>query len=247
MDRKIVLLGDLGEKFGAEWSASANTIVDSIKLIECQTTGFKQYMLQALEAGLDLAVLCGDTLIEDERELLLENIPGNTIYISLIPSGSKGLGKILAAVAIAVFAFYAPQIFATPKTLLGAEVAVTPGWVGTFQAVATAISINLALQGVSELLVKTPDTIEEEDAGNIFSGPENTTKQGKPVPLLYGRLLVGGSVLSVDISSTTEEQYGNTISTSGLGGALESGYYGSDQELMGGSLTSSTQADFVLN
>ena len=40
-------------------------------------------------------------------------------------------------------------------------------------------------------------------ASYTFSGPVNTTAQGQPVPVGYGRLIVGGAVISAGI--TTEE------------------------------------------
>ncbi|MNL81044.1 Bacteriophage lambda tail assembly protein I [compost metagenome] len=39
----------------------------------------------------------------------------------------------------------------------------------------------------------------ENGASYNFNGPVNTTAQGNPVPLLYGRMIVGSSVISAGI------------------------------------------------
>ena len=223
MDRKIILLGDIGDKFGKEWSGSVDTITDAFKLIECQTKGFKEYIIRALESGLDAAIMVGSEVIEDG--IALGSISKDDIIIALIPAGSRsGFGKILAAIAIAVFAFYlGPTVFAATvsgPTVIGGGIGVIGA---TTQATLYAVAANLALAGVSELLVKTPRTKDAEAAGNVFGGPSNTIKQGKPLPLLYGQLLVGGSPISIQFTTGVVQEVGpgrstNTGSTTGAGG-----------------------------
>ena len=37
------------------------------------------------------------------------------------------------------------------------------------------------------------DQFEEESKAKLFNGPANVAKQGVPIPLLYGELVVGGA------------------------------------------------------
>lgn len=203
MDRKIILLGDMGEKYGREWVCGESNISDALKLIECQTEGFKQYIIGALEAGLEAAIMVGSEIIDDEIQI--SNISNNDIYISLIPAGSKGFGKILAGIAIALFAFY----FAIPAgaaTSVGGSATVPISQFGFaaggfIQTGLYALAANLAIAGVTELLTKLPKTAAAEVDGKIFNGPGNSTKQGQPLPLLYGQLLVGGAPISIDFTA----------------------------------------------
>lgn len=71
---------------------------------------------------------------------------------------------------------------------------------GTFATLlAGVIQVGL-LFGISLLLApKPPDTDQKKDDNYLFSGPENTTSQGAPVPLIYGRCFVGSVVGSAGV------------------------------------------------
>ena len=43
----VKLMGELGEKFGTDWHMATSSFRDIFKLIDCQTEGFKQYILEA--------------------------------------------------------------------------------------------------------------------------------------------------------------------------------------------------------
>lgn len=221
MDRKIILLGELGEKFGTEWFGRADTVADAFKLIDCQEEDFKPYILGALDAGLDAAIMIGDQILEDGVEL--NKITKDDIIIALIPAGSKsGFGKILAAIAIAIFAWYmGPIIFTQAATPTGTAATITGGGTGAIsaglQSALYAIAANLAVAGVTELLAKVPKTRDSEIEGSLFIGPTNTVKQGQPLPLLYGKLLIGGTPISVNFSGgNLPEQTGSIVTNTGV-------------------------------
>jgi predicted phage tail protein len=71
--------------------------------------------------------------------------------------------------------------------------------------VSSAIGWGLVLGGVSSLLFtpKTHDPAATERPENkpsyAFNGPVNTTAQGNPVPVGYGRLRVGSQVISAGL------------------------------------------------
>jgi predicted phage tail protein len=65
--------------------------------------------------------------------------------------------------------------------------------------------VGLMLGGVIELLspvpkIKEPEERPENKPSYLFNGPVNTTAQGHPVPLGYGRLLIGGGIVSAGVS-----------------------------------------------
>ena len=65
-------------------------------------------------------------------------------------------------------------------------------------ALAGTLGISVGLMGISELLSPTPDVPEEAEtlANYAFSRVANITRVGTPVPIAYGRLFVGSSVIS---------------------------------------------------
>jgi len=50
------------------------------------------------------------------------------------------------------------------------------------------------MSGVTGYL--TPDSPSEAGKSYLFDGPQNNVKQGVPVPLCYGELIVGGAVMN---------------------------------------------------
>ena len=78
---------------------------------------------------------------------------------------------------------------------------------GPLASFVTQVGMSLALGGVAQILAPTPNTPEpKESAENtpsyLFNGAVNTTAQGHPVPIGYGRLIVGSAVISASIVTT---------------------------------------------
>ena len=61
---------------------------------------------------------------------------------------------------------------------------------------------GMIVGGVIGLLTPVPKTPGSADNGNsyYFNGPVNTVQQGVPVPLIYGRCLVGSQIISAHTS-----------------------------------------------
>lgn len=73
----------------------------------------------------------------------------------------------------------------------------------------TPLGIGLVLQGVAEMISPTPnDTPESTDPSSRsynFSGLQQTSREGVPVPLVYGEIITGSIVLSVKIEKDDEK------------------------------------------
>ena len=58
--------------------------------------------------------------------------------------------------------------------------------------------------GITELLSprpkKTDQSARQDGTSYFFDGPVNTTQQGVPVPLIYGRVLVGSQAISAKVT-----------------------------------------------
>ena len=107
--QRVVLLGDMGKRFGETWEMNVDYLKDIFKLIECQRPGFKQYLLECHESGTDFTLKRGEEFVGEE-ELLL-SVGDEDIIITAVPAGAKsGIGKLLAAIAIIAFIFFAPVL-----------------------------------------------------------------------------------------------------------------------------------------
>jgi predicted phage tail protein len=121
--------------------------------------------------------------------------PAGAAPISFVPvvAGAGAVGRILAGIAIIAFAI----------VTAGAGIA----GLGLGFSASTAISIglvgaSLVIGGVAQLLTPTPSTSKDEGDPRksfSFSGIQNTSRAGVPVPVVYGETLVGSVVISAGI------------------------------------------------
>lgn len=183
--QKVILVGELA-KFGEVWHTQCKDIASIIKLISCQAEGFRKYLIDSYDAGLNVEIVKGGELLVDPRELLM-NVKSEDIIITLCPSGNKSK---------ALRIFTAIVLFATGYG------ALDPGFLQSFLF---ATATNLALSVVSEMLAPGPESVNkrnpiegDEVADKLFDGPANVSKQGVPIPLLYGELIVGGASISAE-------------------------------------------------
>jgi len=131
--------------------------------------------------------------------------PAGSQEIKIIPviAGAGAVGRIIAGVALVAVGLFVPGIGA-----LGVQLLV-------------GVGAALALGGVAQLLTPVPrvgalSTGSSAGSGNAktgsnsetdprtsfnFSGIQNTSYQGTPVPIVYGEVLVGSVVISAGIDT----------------------------------------------
>lgn len=200
MLRDVYVDGFLGEQFGRLFKLDISSPAESIRAIEANRPGFSRAILDASDKGVAYQVYVDDNTIPEEY---LTHPISMTSSIRIVPvvvgAGSKDIINIIVGVALIAAVFFFPQsaIFAAP---LFAEVTV-----GT---VIASIGISLALSGVAGLLTPTPSTSNsapeespESQPSTSFNGAVNTMSQGHPVPVGYGRMLVGSQVISVALAN----------------------------------------------
>jgi predicted phage tail protein len=139
----------------------------------------------------------GDDLALEE----LHNPASGDIKIIPVIAGAGAAGRIILGVALVAFAFL------IPGAAFGAVLAgkISSG-VGNALLIAGKISAligaSLVLGGVAQLLTPTPKTNKDEGDPRksfSFSGIQNTSRAGLPVPVVYGEMLVGSVVVSAGV------------------------------------------------
>lgn len=192
----VYLNGNIAQ-FGEVWKTNCKNIRDIFKLIECQTPGFRKYLLDASDANVGFEIKRGSDFLESEEELLL-SLQEEDIIITEVPSGSKsGKSALITAIAITAMLYI-------PLPGLGTSIASIAGAGGTAAATASTIynigmymAVNLAISGITMLLAPGPEVdADEKQEGYMFNGPVNSVAQGLPVPVLYGELIIGGAPIS---------------------------------------------------
>ena len=194
--QRVVLLGDMGKRFGETWEMNVDYLKDIFKLIECQRPGFKQYLLECHESGTDFTLKRGEEFVGEE-ELLL-SVGDEDIIITAVPAGAKsGIGKLLAAIAIIAFVFFAP-VFAGQA--LAAMAPAGGAWGAAFTAT-MMVATNLALQGITQMMMPGPEVDKETPENYLFNGSSEHIKEGLPIPLCYGEMMVGGGVINQTLTT----------------------------------------------
>jgi predicted phage tail protein len=189
----IYLYGALGRKFGYRFKFDISSPGEAVRALMANFSDFQRYMIQ-------------------------HSLPGYQIFIGPDPiPGPEGLQypvgrqaiKIVPVVAGAAKSGIIPIIIGV--VIIAAAVALGPlGWgvIGGYAALSVGfIGAGLVLNGVTTLLAgapKAPEPFEppQNKPSNLFNGPVNTTAQGQPVPIGYGRLRVGSAVISAGITTT---------------------------------------------
>ena len=110
MMRSIYLEGELGNRFGRRFSIHADSASEIFKCINANKPEFRAFMIDCHEKGINVAVDTGTDFIEEETLLEPLSEKDSDITISLIPAGSKGVGKILAAIAIVATIYFFPVL-----------------------------------------------------------------------------------------------------------------------------------------
>lgn len=133
--------------------------------------------------------------------------PAGQQEIKIVPvmtGAGGGAGRILAGAAL-----IALSVFALPVVLGSAVYAGAIGY-GTAVGIINAgigIGASLVLGGVAQLLTPVPkiptgkNSDKDPRKSYSFSGVQNTSRQGVPVPIVYGETLVGSVVISAGIDT----------------------------------------------
>jgi predicted phage tail protein len=124
--------------------------------------------------------------------------PAGAAPISFVPvvGGAGAAGRIIVGVLLVAVAIAFPLIG------VGAAAIAAGTTVGAVSASIALTGLSLIIGGISQLLTPTPKISQDEADPRksfSFSGVQNTSRAGVPVPVVYGETLVGSVVVSAGI------------------------------------------------
>jgi len=185
--KTLYLHGFLGARFGESFSLDVRDPAEAIRALLIQIPG-----LEAVIRDGDWHVVRGplDGGVSLDEEGLMVGMDDDT-EIHLLPAvagaGGDGIWQTIAGAVLMVASFWAGPVFGP----------------GMFNA-----GLALALGGVAQMLSPTPQTGDygererpDERPSFLFDGPTNTSTQGLPVPVIYGRVKVGSVVASAGMTA----------------------------------------------
>ncbi len=203
MLRKVKLYGELAKIVGhKELEAKVDNISQSIRFLTSNFPKTERYI-----ANSNFKVLVGDYQISEKE---LEDPIGkqDLHFVPVITGAGGNLGRTLTGAALIGLTF------ATGGASLGANGLTfstgTISGIGSYGAVAasTAVYVGaaLTLNGVAGMLTPTPESPDfssEQDPrlSFNFSGTQNTSRAGTPIPIVYGEIFTGSVVISAGVDT----------------------------------------------
>lgn len=123
--------------------------------------------------------------------------------VKIIPvvAGAGATGRIIAGVALVALTFGIGAIASAGVTLGGLA------GIGTVGTAFVGIGASLVIGGVAQLLTPVPtlptgaDSNQDPRKSYSFSGIQQTSRAGVPVPICYGEVLTGSVVISAGIET----------------------------------------------
>ena len=186
--------GDL-KQFGTVFKLDIGSVPEAIRALVTQIPGLREH----IEKG-SYKVRVDGKYIGDEG---VHSEVNSTLHLTPVVKGAGkngGLLQVVVGIVMIVAAVFYPPLAPYAAAMISA---------GT----------GLVLGGVAQLLTKMPKAEGFKDSDDLksssFSNLANMTAQGAPVPLIYGKMMVGSKVLSQGVRSVYSGSDGDGSGGSG--------------------------------
>lgn len=232
--------GALGKEFGELRVLDVASPAEALRAIEAQTNRLYQYFYDGDKRGIAYRVVIGNEEVQDIPELTHEygDDKVSEIHFYPVPRGGGGVLKIIIGVILIIVAIII-SIYSQQWETVGEAVSYlasgqATGWAFFFAAAGASMVVG----GIAQLIIGTPKLGEVDTATQqpsyYFNGVENNMRQGGPIPIGYGQMIVGSQVISlairtqklaVDAVWTDSDGPTTTINGGGVGNVQEGGPY----------------------
>jgi predicted phage tail protein len=202
MLRTVKVYGHLAEHCGQSvFEALVRVPADAIKFLLCNFPELRSLMR---DGYYKVAVGQHDLQLADSPEQLHYPLADSDV-VKVIPvvsgAGGRGFGKVLLGAAL-----IGAAVFTGGATLgLTGFTAAGTGLGFTAAAAAGNIGLALALGGVAQMISPVPDLPSSDSFGGeplenfAFQSISNVDREGVPVPVVYGEMIVGSVVISTGL------------------------------------------------
>ena len=197
MLRTVKVYGHLAEHCGQSvFEALVRVPADAIKFLLCNFPELRSLMR---DGYYKVAVGKYDLQLADQPEQLHYPMAADDV-VKVIPvvsgAGGRGIGAALLGAALITTAVF------TGGSTLALGIGGFSGGVGISAAVGN-LGLALTLGGIAQMITPVPNQPEISQAdpsgGFAFSGQQNVSQEGVPVPVVYGEMIVGSVVLSTKL------------------------------------------------
>ena len=197
MLRKLKLYGELAEFVGhKEFEIQVDSLAKAVSFLVNNFPQIEKYMNPQY-----YQVKVGNYAVDKDE--IHHPIGQEDIHIVPVISGAgRGFGKVLLGAALIAGAFAFSPLTLGSFTAKGVAAGAVPfAKVGFLAKASLYVGTSLVLSGVTDMLFPLPKPKEfksEQDPqlSFSFSGTQNTSRAGTPVPIVYGEIVTGSVVIS---------------------------------------------------
>lgn len=182
------MLGELGDQYGTEHRLDVGSVGEALRALDTNFPGFLKSIKKEENYNVTVGAFDEEHAL-DETTVVMKHKEGD-IWIAPEIIGSKNqsittiiVGFVLVVVG-AVLTYYGFGAIGVPMMKMGAAFII-----GGMISMMTTVT--------------PPDYDDQEDpderASFVFDGPINTNEQGGAIPICYGEVLIGSTVVSTSL------------------------------------------------
>jgi predicted phage tail protein len=208
----VKLYGALRKFVGGQcrFELDVATPAEAIKCLCVNFPGLQQWLIDSEQHGMAFRATVGRERIHDD-DMSAAVLPWSEREVfSIAPvvvGAGDGFGQIAAGIGLVLLAFI-PGFGWAAATAATATTAATAAGFTAIGGALFSLGATMILTGVAQLISPQPTMSPLErgkEAARLesfsFSGIVNTSQQGLPVPIIYGRAFAGSAVISAGLDA----------------------------------------------
>lgn len=228
--RLVKVYGQLAKRLGQKvFRVSVASPAEAVRFLCANFPGLEQWLIDSEQDGIGYRVKVSKTSVGMDDLAMFCNEEATISITPVLAGAGSGTGKILAGIGLVAISFLLPgaglfgatSVFGATAAGAGAGFAAVAGTaLGT---AFSAIGASLVLGGTAQLISPKAPAIGafSTGAGALgtqsaisdprrlqsfnFNGIQNTSTQGTPLPVVYGKAYVGSVTLSVGVYNSTSK------------------------------------------
>lgn len=213
----VKVYGALRKRLGqCRFEFDVTTPAQAIKALCVNFPGLEKWLIDSEKDGVGYRVAIRKEKVskDDLTPLLLPFSDREVFSITPVVAGAgRGAGSILAGALLITAAVLIAPLATTGAGFLGlgqglAATTAAAKFAAVASSAAGTLGIGLALNGVAQAISPQPGLNDIDESVQLesfsFSNVVNTSRQGLPVPIAYGRVFVGSAVISSNLNVSKE-------------------------------------------
>ena len=199
----VKVYGALRKKLGqCRFEFEAATPAQAIKALCINFPGLEKWLIDSEKDGVGYRVTIGKERITDDATPLLMPWGEKEVFsITPVIAGAGRGGGIFAGLGlIALAVVTGGSSIAFGLGGFGLATGATATFATSFAIAAGTLGLGLTFMGIAQAISPQPEVPDFDESAQLesfsFSNVVNTSRQGLPVPIAYGRVFVGSAIIS---------------------------------------------------